>query len=140
MPGAPTLNSASWGNASVTLNWSAPTSNGGSALTGYSIYRGTFSGGEVLIGTASSLATGYTDGGLTNGVTYYYQVTASNLIGESSRSSEKSATPITRRRPALNSATAGNASVTLPGTPHNNGGSPSAATTSTAEPQAAAKP
>ena len=40
VPGAPTLNSATAGNGSVTLAWSAPSSDGGSAITGYRVYRG----------------------------------------------------------------------------------------------------
>ena len=40
-PGAPTLNSATAGNGSVALAWSAPASDGGSAITGYKVYRGT---------------------------------------------------------------------------------------------------
>src|SRR5262249_56513360 len=41
VPGAPTLNTATGGNASVVLTWSAPGSNGGAASTGYKGYRGT---------------------------------------------------------------------------------------------------
>ena len=52
VPGAPTLNSATAGNGSVTLAWSAPASNGGSAITGYKVYRGTASGGETLLDDA----------------------------------------------------------------------------------------
>ena len=32
---------ATAGNAQVSLGWTAPVSNGGSAITGYRIYRGT---------------------------------------------------------------------------------------------------
>ena len=44
-PAAPTLDSATAGNGSVALAWSPPASNGGAAITGYTIYRGTTSGG-----------------------------------------------------------------------------------------------
>ena len=37
VPGAPTLNSATAGNGQVTLSWSAPSSNGGSAITSYKV-------------------------------------------------------------------------------------------------------
>ena len=58
-PGAPTLNSATAGNAIVALAWTAPTSNGGSAITGYKVYRGTASGGETLLTTLGNV-TGWT--------------------------------------------------------------------------------
>src|SRR5262245_30419687 len=48
VPGAPGLISATSGSG-VTLNWSAPASNGGAAITAYSIYRGTSAGGETLL-------------------------------------------------------------------------------------------
>src|SRR5262249_36576934 len=92
VPGPPTLNSAAAGTNIVTLGWSAPTNTGGSAITGYRIYRSTASGAETLLTTLGNV-TGYTDSGLANGITYYYQVTALNSVGESSRSAERFATP-----------------------------------------------
>ena len=91
-PGAPTLNSATAGNGQVTLGWSAPASDGGSAITGYKVYRGTTSGGETLLTTLGNVLT-YTNTGLTNGQTYYYKVSAVNAVGEGSLSNERSATP-----------------------------------------------
>ncbi len=91
-PTAPTLNSATAGNASVTLNWSVPTSDGGSAITGYRVYRSNTSGAETLLTTLGP-ATSFTDTGLTNGSTYYYKVSAVNSVGESGLSSERSAIP-----------------------------------------------
>ncbi len=72
---------ASPGNAQVILTWSAPSSNGGSSITGYKVYRGTSSGGEVLLTTVGNVLT-YTDSSLTNGQIYYYTVSAVNGIGE----------------------------------------------------------
>ena len=46
VPGAPTLTTANPGNGQVVLDWTAPSSNGGSALTNYNILRGTTAGGE----------------------------------------------------------------------------------------------
>src|SRR6266540_3527182 len=124
-PGAPTLNSPSPGNTTITLTWTAPTTDGGSAITGYRLYRSTSSGNETLLTTLGALTT-YTDSNLSNGTTYYYKLTALNSLGESASSSERSATPATvPGAPSLDSATAGNASVTLSWTaPSSNGGNP----------------
>ena len=54
-PTAPTLSSATAGNANVTLDLeSAPATNGGSQIGGYNIYRGTTSGGEIMIATVNA--------------------------------------------------------------------------------------
>src|SRR6185503_951067 len=76
-PAAPTLTSASAGNGSVVLQWSAPASNGGSSITNYNIYRGTASGGEIFL-TQVGNVTSYTDGAVSNGTTYWYKVSAVN--------------------------------------------------------------
>jgi len=83
---------ATAGNAQIGLTWQAPSSNGGSSITNYKIYRGTSSNGETLLATIGIMLT-YTDTAVTNGVTYYYQVSAMNAAGEGPRSSEASATP-----------------------------------------------
>lgn len=92
VPSAPQNLVATAGNAQITLSWSAPLSDGGSAITNYNIYRGTVSGGETLLTTIGNVLT-YTDTTVTNGVTYFYQVTAVNSVGESAKSNEASATP-----------------------------------------------
>src|SRR3989440_474235 len=127
-PGAPQGLVATAGDATVTLTWSAPSSNGGSPITNYKIYRGTSSNGETLKATIGNVLT-YTDTTVTNGVTYYYQVSAVNNVGEGPRSNEVSATPSAPPTPPSApqglGATAGDATVTLTwSTPSNNGGSP----------------
>ncbi|MDE2001466.1 MAG: fibronectin type III domain-containing protein [Patescibacteria group bacterium] len=89
-PGAPTSLAATAGSQQVSLSWAAPNDNGGSGITNYKIYRGTSSGTESLLTTIGNL-TSYTDTGLTNGTTYYYKVSAVNLVGEGSLSGEVSA-------------------------------------------------
>src|SRR5947199_88454 len=91
-PSAPQNLAATGGNAQVTLTWQAPASDGGSPITNYRIYRGTSSNGETLKATIGNVLT-YTDTSVTNGVTYYYQVSAVNGAGEGPRSNEASATP-----------------------------------------------
>jgi len=81
---------ATGGDGQIVLNWSAPSDNGGSAITNYKIYRGTSSGTETYLTTVGNVLT-YTNTGLTNGRTYYYKVTAVNTIGESAYSNEASA-------------------------------------------------
>lgn len=93
VPTAPLTLSATAGNNQVTLNWTAPTSNGGSLIIGYIIYRGLSVGSEVLYTNVSNVLT-FTDTGLTNGQAYYYKVRAANSVGESALSAEATATPI----------------------------------------------
>jgi fibronectin type 3 domain-containing protein len=126
-PGAPGLNSAIAGNAVVSLSWNPPASNGGSAVTGYRVYRGTASGTETLLVTLGN-QTSWIDGSVANGVTYYYKVSALNAVGESVASNELWATPTASASapgaPGLNYATAGNATVSLSWSPPaSNGGS-----------------
>src|SRR5271157_3700827 len=94
VPGVPTALTATRGNAQVVLNWVAPTSNGGTAITSYSIYCGTLSSSVSLLATIGNITT-YTSTGLANGQIYYYEVTAVNVAGESVKSAEASATPAT---------------------------------------------
>jgi len=93
VPSAPQNLQATAGDSQVTLTWQAPASDGGSTITQYNIYRGPSSGSESFIGSVSGSTLTYTNTGLMNGVTYFYQVAAVNSIGESPRSNEASATP-----------------------------------------------
>jgi len=90
-PGAPRTPQAKTANPKgVSLSWLAPTSNGGSAITNYRIYRGTASGGETLLTTVGNV-TSFTDTGTTAGVRYYYRIAAVNAVGEGAQSSEVNA-------------------------------------------------
>jgi fibronectin type 3 domain-containing protein len=87
IPPAPTGLTAAPGNAEIGLIWSASTS-----ATSYNVKRSTTSGGPYAT-VNSPTVTSYTDSGLTNGTPYYYVVSAVNSAGESSNSSQVSATP-----------------------------------------------
>ncbi len=93
-PVSPSALTATPGNSQVSLSWTAPSSNGGSSITGYNIYRGTTAGGESATPIATGVtSTSFVDTGVTNGQTYYYVIKAVNSAGTSSASNEANATP-----------------------------------------------
>jgi hypothetical protein len=83
---------SSTSSGTVTLHWTASTSG---SPTSYTIYRGTKSDGEATtpVGTVNGTTTTFTDTGLTNSSTYFYQVAANNSTGVSPNSNEIMATP-----------------------------------------------
>lgn len=81
-PGAPFL-TALRNDGVVHLAWST-SNNGGSAITGYTISRGTSSGAEALLATVPGTQLRYDDTTATDSsVTYFYRVTATNAQGVS---------------------------------------------------------
>ena len=76
----------------IAITWVAPASDGGSAVTGFKVYRGTKTGAETLYVSYGSDAIGMTDTAVTKRTTYFYKVTAVNVLGESVFSAEVSAT------------------------------------------------
>ena len=108
-PAVPTGLTATAGNAQVALSWSAS-----SGATSYNVKRSTTSGGSYTT-IASVTTTSYSNTGLSNGMTYYYVVSAVNSGGESANSSQVSATPQASApaAPTGLTATAGNAQVAL---------------------------
>jgi hypothetical protein len=88
-PAAPTGLKATAGKSGIALTWTAP-GNGGSAITGYRIYRGTSSANQAFLVSVGGATTSFTDAGVTKRVQYYYQVTAVNAIGEGAGSATAS--------------------------------------------------
>ncbi|HAM09756.1 MAG TPA: hypothetical protein DCP74_05660 [Bacteroidales bacterium] len=120
VPGAPIIGTASAGNAQATVTFTAPVSNGGSAITGYTV---TSNPGSI---TASGSASPITVTGLTNGTAYTFTVTATNANGSGPASSaSNSVTPSTvPGAPTIGTAIAGNAQATVTFTaPVSDGGS-----------------
>jgi titin len=94
VPTAPQNLAAGYGDSQVSLTWTTPADDGGAAITNYNVYRATTSGGPFAQ-IATPTGTSHTDSGRTNGVTYYYQVSAVNSAGEGPNSTEVNATPRT---------------------------------------------
>ena len=104
---APTGFIATAGVAQVGLAW-----NSVSGATSYNLYRSTTSGTETLIASGIT-GTSFTDTGVTNGLEYFYEVTALGPDGESPRSNEVSATP---QFPAVTGFVFSGSSTTTAGT------------------------
>jgi hypothetical protein len=127
VPTAPRSLSATAGNQSAALTWSAPVSNGGSTITGYRIDVSTDGGSTFTTSVANtgSSSTSRTISGLTVGTSYIFRAFAINAIGTSSASNDTSSlTAISHPgAPTGLSAVAGVQSVSLSWTaPASNGG------------------
>ncbi len=102
------------GDGQVTLAWSNVT-----GATSYNLYWSSSNDGTVPTGATkvTGAASGMTVAGLTNGVPYYFVVTAENLAGEGPVSSLKSATPAAVLQPPASptgvSVSAGTGQVTV---------------------------
>ena len=110
-PAAPTGVSASAGDAQAIISWTAVT-----GATSYNIYWSTTAGVTTATGTKiAGVTSPYTHTGRTNGTTYYYIVTAANTGGESTASSQVSATPLPPISAAPSGVTAapGNTQTTI---------------------------
>ena len=84
---APTIGSASAGNAQATINFAAPLANGSAPVTSYTA---TCTPGNI---SASGFASPITVTGLTNGVSYSCSVTARNALGAGAASASVSVMP-----------------------------------------------
>jgi len=78
-PLSPRNVSATPSNTQATVSWNAPTSNGGTTITGYTVVSNPDSVQVNVAGNASQAVVG----GLTNGISYTFIVTATNSVGPS---------------------------------------------------------
>lgn len=86
-PGAPTIGTATAGNAQASVGFTAPANTGGAAITGYTV---TSNPGNV---TATGATSPVTITGLTNGTAYIFTVTATNGQTGSASAASNSVTP-----------------------------------------------
>ncbi len=118
VPGAPRFVSAIAGNAQATVYFTAPVSNGGSAVTSYTV---TSSSGNL---TATGNTSPITVTGLNNGTIYMFYVVATNLAGSGETWFSNSVTPVSpdNTPPTLvmstliNGARTNNATLNISGT------------------------
>ena len=94
-PGAPTgLTATANGQSPIDLDWTAPASTGGTAITGYKIEvspDGSSSWSNLVADTGST-ATTYAHTGLNAATTRHYRVSAINAVGTSAASNSDDAT------------------------------------------------
>jgi fibronectin type 3 domain-containing protein len=107
-PAPPSALTATPGNLEVNLTWASS-----ARATNYIVKRAQAPGGPYAE-VATVVGTGHQDGGLSNGTTYYYIVTAANAGGESMPSAEALGTPVDAPEAPTNvTATSGNNQVLI---------------------------
>ena len=107
-PGAPTIGTPTAGNGSVSLTFTAPGSNGGSAITNYSYST---DGTTYTAFSPAQTTSPLTISGLTNGVSYTASIKAINAAGSSAASSASASfTPVL---PPSFTVTSGSASTSV---------------------------
>jgi hypothetical protein len=125
VPGAPTIGTTTSRNVSLSVGFTGPANNGGSAITGYTATCVSSNGGAA--GSASGTASPIIVNGLTNVKTYTCTVTATNVVGPGAPSAaSNAAVPAVTvpDPPAGVLATSRNHSLSVTfGAPANNGGS-----------------
>ena len=115
-PGKPKSTSVTPGDAQVSVTWAPPAT--GSSPTSYNVYYKTTPGVTAANGTkVENAVSPQVISGLTNGITYYFVVTAVSANGESGPSSEEMATPSASLQPPASpnglAVTAGAGKVTV---------------------------
>ena len=93
-PGAPSGVTSTASAHGATTTWSAPASDGGAAITGYSVTLTPTTGAAVTCTPSPATATTCTSTGLTTGVTYTVSVTATNGVGTGAASATTTVVPL----------------------------------------------
>ena len=117
VPGAPGSFSVSVNDTGkLDVSWSAPGSNGGSAVTGYRVqWKEAADRWESPADVSETTVTGsgHTVSGLTDGVEYTFRLYAVNTAGDSPASGEERGTPRETTAPAVSSATVDGATLAI---------------------------
>ncbi|MFM8283247.1 MAG: fibronectin type III domain-containing protein, partial [Planctomycetaceae bacterium] len=126
LPGAPSGVVGTRGDSQVTVTWTAPVSNGGSAITDYLVeYRLLRNTTWTPVVRPASTATSAVVTGLVNGNNYAFRVTARNVVGLGPASAESAGVTVygTPSAPTGVVPTAGDRQVALAwSAPASNGG------------------
>jgi hypothetical protein len=111
-PGAPTsFTATAASSSSINLSWAAPSSNGGAAITSYTLKRG-----ATTIYTGSG--TSFTDTGLSVATAYSYTVLATNIIGNGPTASASATTSANVPSAPTIAVTGSSTEMTDPGDPY----------------------
>ncbi|WFR65676.1 S-layer homology domain-containing protein [Paenibacillus amylolyticus] len=116
VPGAPSDFKATAGDGQITLSWTAPADDGGSAILGYKVWYGNVT--PIALDVAE---TKYTFNNLTNGQSYSFKIVAVNAKGDGA---EISATAIPTKTttptvPGSGGTTGNNGNTSNSGNTHN---------------------
>lgn len=123
VPSAPSITSINSGNTQLTVNFTAPVSDGGSAITNYKY--STDNGSTYTACSPTQTTSPIVITGLTNGTSYDVKIRAINSNGDGTESTKNTATPYTTAgAPTINSITPGATTLSVAFTaPVSNGGS-----------------
>ena len=113
-PGRPDV--ARHASGSLSVSWDAPSSDGGSPITGYKVqWKEAANSWDAPadVSEAAVTGTGHTIAGLTDGVEYSVRVIATNEAGDSPASTEQTGTPNETVPPELSTAAVDGAALTL---------------------------
>lgn len=110
LPTAPASIAGQAGQTQATISWAAPASDGGTAVTSYTLQRATNAGFTTgLVTTTGITGTSTVVTGLTNGTAYYFRVAAVNAVATAASTTSAYAT--------LGTAVTPGAGATVPGQP-----------------------
>jgi len=83
-PTAPAFSAAAGpGSGELTVSWTPPVRDGGSAVTAYHVFGGDSPGSLSSLAIVDASSRSFTETGLGEGVVRYYKVAAINAVGES---------------------------------------------------------